>query len=59
MAHYAVKSGDIQMVERLNQFPQGGGHARAAGVTLLMLLEEAERLVIAELERALKIPITA
>ena len=47
------------MVERLNRFPQGGGHARAAGVTLLMPMEDAERLVIAELEDALGNPITA
>ena len=46
-----------QVAKRLS--PQGGGHARAAGVTLLMPLEEAERLVIAELERALETPINA
>jgi len=40
-----------QIARRLS--PQGGGHARAAGVTLLMPIEHAERLVIAELERAL------
>ena len=41
-----------QVAKRLSS--QGGGHARAAGVTLLMPLEDAERLVITALTRALE-----
>ncbi len=41
-----------QVAKRLSS--QGGGHARAAGVTLLMPIEDAERLVIAALAQALE-----
>lgn len=47
MAHHAVKSGYVQMVERLNRFPQGAPPSEVLYQILALLVSEQEAAVVA------------